>query len=70
MAKLKKQPVESDDPIVDEVRTVREKIWAEYGGDIERLSKDARAIAKEWGMKTRKAPAGISSRKKPRASGE
>lgn len=36
-----------DDPIVEEVHRVREKMWDECGGDLDRLIESLRASEKE-----------------------
>jgi hypothetical protein len=41
-------PIQFEDPIVEEVRRVREKIAAKFNYDIERIADDAESFARDW----------------------
>jgi len=47
----KRKSEASQGHLIDEVRRIREGLWEEYGGDMDRLSKAAASHAKKAGFK-------------------
>jgi hypothetical protein len=41
-------PIQYEDPIVNEVRRIREEIAAKFDYDIERIADDAENFARDW----------------------
>lgn len=53
------------DPLIDEVRAIRAKIWRSYGNDLERGIADLRKLEKRPGVKlVRLAPKRVPRKRK------